>query len=51
MVFTMKVDGVTQVNKSNSKAKTFTNVEIFAGDNWYAAATGLIKNLIVKTNL
>jgi len=51
IVFTMKVDGVTQVNKSNNKAETFTNVEIFAGDDWYEVATGKMKALIVKTNV
>ena len=46
----MKVDGVTLVNRSNSKARIFNHVKIFAGDDWYAAAPGKMKNLIVKTN-
>ena len=45
----MKVDGDTVVTKANSDARKFNNVMMFAGDKFYSAAQGLMKNVIVKT--
>merc|ERR1712013_449227 len=51
IVFYMKLDGSTIATKINNQPRSFKNVKIFAGDDWYDAAFGKMKNLIVKTKL
>jgi len=51
IVFYMKLDGSTIATKINNQPRSFKNVKIFAGDDWFPAAFGKMKNLIVKTKL
>merc|ERR1719317_929594 len=51
IVFYMKLDGSTIATKINNQPRSFKNVKIFAGDDWYDAAFGKMKHLIVKTKL
>ena len=45
----MKVDGAVVAIKKNKDPQSFKKIKMFAGDNWYAAAKGRIRNLVVKT--
>ena len=45
----MKVDGAVVANKKNKGARSFQEMQMFAGDPWNGAANGRIRNLVVKT--
>ena len=48
----MEVDGILEQNiqtRENTTPKVFTNVNIYAGDQFYAPALGKIRNLRVRT--
>ena len=45
------IDGEETWTKTNNLAKQFSNVAIFAGDDWYEPQPGKIKNFRVKTLL
>ena len=48
-MFSIKVNGVIVANKKNTDARSFKNVKIFAGDEWYSAGNARIRNLKVET--
>jgi len=49
IVFKMKVDGAVVVKKTNKDPRSFQKIQMFAGDPWYGAAKGRMRNLVVKT--
>ena len=44
--YTVKVDGVTIKSVENTDARTFKDVGVFAGDNFYPPTDGSYSNLI-----
>jgi len=49
--FNIKVNGRSYVTIKNNDARSFQNVKIFAGDNFYAAAYGKIQFLKIRTDV
>jgi len=49
IVFKMKVDGAVVANKENNDPRSFQKIQMFAGSNFWSAAKGRIRNLVVKT--
>jgi len=49
--FSIRISGGQYFNVSmtNQQPRKFDNVKLFAGDPWYAAAPGQIRNLVVRT--
>ena len=45
--YTVKVGNVQIGTVINSQAREFSNVKVFASDNWYNAAQGSIRNLVI----
>merc|ERR1712042_18359 len=48
-VYTVEVDGQTVHEEINDVAAMFTDVKVYAGDPWYPAQDGKIRNLTLKT--
>merc|ERR1712142_1272513 len=49
-VYAVVVDGQTVHKEVNDVAAMFTDVKVYAGDPWYPAQDGKIRNLTLKTN-
>ena len=45
----MKVNGKSEIRMPNTVPSMFTDVKVYAGDPWYPAQDGKIRNLILKT--
>ena len=43
--FTVQIDGIQISSEENSDPRTFENVQVFAGDNFYDPANARYKNL------
>ena len=48
--YTVKVRGVTVGSVINRDAREFYNVDVYAADNWYNAAQGSMRNLVIDPN-
>jgi len=51
VLFNIKVNGRSYVTIKNNDARSFENVKIFAGDNFYAATKGKIQYLKIRTDV
>ena len=45
----MKVNGKTELRVPNKVAAMFKDVKVYAGDPWYPAQDGKIRNLVLVT--
>ena len=48
--YTVKVGGVLVGSVINRQPKEFSNVKIYGSDNWYNAAQGRMRNLVINPN-
>ena len=48
--YEVRVGNVLIGSVINKQAKVFTNVKAYASDNWYNAAQGMIRNLVIDAN-
>ena len=48
IVYSISIGGKKVLSVTNSKPSEFKNVEVYASTNWYSAASGSIKNLVIR---
>jgi len=48
-IYEVKVNDVSELKMENTVPSMFTNVKVYAGDPWYPAQDGKIRNLVLKT--
>ena len=49
IVYSISIGGKKVLSVTNSKPSEFKNVKVFASTNWYSAASGSIKNLVIQS--
>ena len=49
-MFEVLLDGESKRSVENTTPDKYENIKVFAGDDWYPAADGKIKNLKIATS-
>ena len=47
--YEVKINGKVLGSTLNKKARTWPNVKVYGADNWYNAAQGIMRNLVIST--